>query len=94
MAKYRKKPVVIEAIKFDGDFTKVDKWVGQWCPEDDGQGMWESDDKKALIIDTAEGEMRAEIGDWIIKEPFPTNDRLFYPCKPDIFEATYEKVED
>ncbi len=93
--KYRKKPVVIEAIRFDGDFSKVDNWVEQWQPKADeqGQGMWESDDGKALIIDTNEGEMRAEIGDFIIREPFATEDRMFYPCKPDIFEQTYEKVE-
>jgi hypothetical protein len=36
--------------------------------------------------------MHARFGDWIIKEPFPTRDRQFYPCKPDIFDATYEKV--
>jgi hypothetical protein len=37
--------------------------------------------------------MRAEPGDYVIREPFPTDDRRFYPCKPDIFEATYEAVQ-
>jgi hypothetical protein len=45
-------------------------------------------------IHTKEGTMRAEIGDWIIKEPFATADRQFYPCKPDIFAATYEPVDE
>ena len=96
--KYRKRPVVIEAIQFDGsNFKEIFDWVGQWQPEDDGQGMWQADDGKghllnALIVDTAEGEMRADPNDWIIREPFPTGDREFYPCKPDIFEATYELV--
>ena len=94
-----KKPVVIEAIQFNGsNFKEVFDWVGQWQPEDDGQGMWQADDGKghllnALIVDTAEGEMRADPGDWIIREPFPTSDRKFYPCKSDIFEPTYEEVK-
>jgi hypothetical protein len=33
-------------------------------------------------------------GDWVIKEPFPTDDRRFYPCKPEIFEQTYEEVKE
>ena len=94
MAKYRKKPVIVEAMLFTGDFDVVDNWVEQWQPKDDGQGMWESKDKKALIVDTNEGEMRAEIGDYIIREPFATDDRMFYPCKPDIFHATYDLVEE
>lgn len=61
MAKYRKKPIVIEAYQ-----TKV-----------------------KMIIDTLEGAMVANVGDWIIKG---VNGEL-YPCKPDIFEKTYEPVE-
>jgi hypothetical protein len=37
--------------------------------------------------------MKAFPGDWIIKEPFPTTDRKFYPCKRDIFEKTYESLD-
>lgn len=44
---------------------------------------------KEMIIDTLEGQMKANIGDWIIKG---VNGEL-YPCKPDIFEKTYEKYE-
>ncbi len=92
--KYRKKPVVIEAMQFtSSNYKEIFAWVGQYQPEDDGQGMWESDDKVVLIIDTLEGEMRAEKNDYIIKEPFPTSDRQFYPCKPDIFEQTYEEIK-
>ena len=92
--RYRKKPVLIDAIRYTGDFGVIDDWVEQWLPRDaeQGQGMWESSDGKALIIDTNEGEMRAEIGDFIIREPFATEDRMFYPCKPDIFEQTYDEV--
>ncbi len=45
-----------------------------------------------IEIRTKEGLMRADFGDWIIQEPFPTEDRQFYPCKPEIFEATYSIV--
>lgn len=45
-----------------------------------------------LIIKTKEGEMKADIGDYVIKEPFPTDNRKFYPCKADIFNKRYEKV--
>lgn len=90
--KYRKRPIVIDAIQFTGDYEKIFKWVGQWHDEDDGPGMWESKDglpEKGLIIDTLEGELRADKNDWIIKGIKGE----FYPCKPDIFEQTYEIVE-
>jgi hypothetical protein len=60
MAKYRKKPIVIEAIQV----------------------------QEEVIIETLEGNMRASIGDWIITGI--NGER--YPCKPDIFEKTYELV--
>lgn len=46
-----------------------------------------------IEIPTLEGRMRASVGDYIIEEPSPTKDRRYYPCKPKIFEATYEAVE-
>lgn len=93
--KFRKRPIEVDAMLFTGDFDAVNKWVSQWLPENEeqGQGMWSEPDG-AMVVDTAEGEMRAEIGDWIIREPFPVNDREFYPCKPDIFERTYESVSN
>ncbi len=45
----------------------------------------------SLLIETKEGVMKTMHGDYIIKEPFPTGDRDFYPCKPDIFLMTYDK---
>jgi hypothetical protein len=84
--KFRKKPVVIEAIEWNGDFNLFD----QWCYEvgvSNKCSIWSGAE---LHIPTLEGEMHAQPGDWIIcgvkKE--------LYPCKPDIFEQTYEKVED
>ena len=47
---------------------------------------------KGLIIKTRDGDMSCEVGDYVIKEPFPTDDRKFYPCKPAIFKETYEEI--
>lgn len=77
--KYRKKPVVIEAVKFDGDnVPEIKAFVGNKC--------YVGDDE--MLIRTLEGEMRVSLGDYVIKGV----QGEFYPCKPDIFEATYEKV--
>lgn len=81
--KYRKKPVVIEAIKYNGENRKeIEKFVGKSLVK------YLSD--SSLMIPTLEGEHIATLGDWIIKGVKGE----FYPCKPDIFEATYEPVND
>jgi hypothetical protein len=98
--KYQKKPVVIEAIQWNGNSNKqeIDEFVGRELKaEIESETAYIAGMGKptfSLLIDTREGTMKAYPNDWIIKEPFPTNDRKFYPCKPDIFEATYESVED
>lgn len=80
MRKYRKKPVIIEAIKYDGENkVEVQEFVGKYL---------DSTGKKQLKIDTLEGTMLANIGDYIIRGV----NGEFYPCKPDIFEKTYEKI--
>ena len=85
MAKYRKKPVVIEAVQWDGTNGDLIKEWGK------GFRKIEYDLKPAILrIYTLEGVMEASLGDWVIKG---IKGEL-YPCKPDIFEATYEKVED
>lgn len=81
MAQYRKKPVVIEAVLWDGNLMTVEPLLSY------GQVEQELGDY-ALLIPTLEGTMRAEVGDWIIKG---IKGEL-YPCKPDIFAATYEPV--
>jgi hypothetical protein len=81
--KYRKKPVVIEAVQFTG---KNDAEVMAFCPI----ARDPVDKKPNLIIPTLEGEHLCSVGDWVIKGVAGE----FYPCKPDIFERTYEKVED
>ena len=89
--KFIKKPVVIEAMQFT-DKTK-DK-VLIWAQEIQMniQHSWDKDNKPCILVPTLEGEMICSLGDWLIKEPFPTDWRKIYPCKPDIFEKTYEKI--
>ncbi|HEX3018612.1 MAG TPA: hypothetical protein VHP31_12280 [Caproicibacter sp.] len=86
MAKYRKKPVEIEAMQFTNENKdRVYHWASEQqmniYPAFDGV-------KPVLRIPTLEGEMTASIGDFIIRGV----NGEFYPCKPDIFEKTYELV--
>lgn len=90
MIKYRKKPVIIEAMQLTDDTAlfQLLHWIDdngakvkEWC--------WD-DDEKYYIIETLEGNMKAEEGDYIIKGVKGE----FYPCKPDIFELTYEEIGD
>lgn len=87
MGKYRKKPVVIEAVQWKG------MGFQQWHEMRDFVGSalfpYETNPPDNIVIRTLEGDMRAVPGDWIIKGVKGE----FYPCKPDIFEATYEAVE-
>jgi len=98
--KYRKKPIVIEAMQFKIKEVHDDYDVGclrsaikinEWCSGADVAHYDETAATAAYItIGTLEGNMIAKPGDWIIKGVKGE----FYPCKPDIFEATYEKVDD
>lgn len=81
MAKYRKKPVIIDAVLFDG-INSAD--IHEFC----GDNVREPVGETYLEIETLEGTMKANPGDYIIKGV----NGEFYPCKPDIFEKTYEKV--
>jgi hypothetical protein len=78
MHKYRKKPVEIEALQWTGDNLED---IFKFCD----QAYFNSGQLK---IETLEGTMTASIGDYIIKGV----QAEFYPCKPDIFELTYDKV--
>lgn len=82
--KYKKKPVVIEAIKYTGNnFEEIIHFCNSLRMEKTIElGVF-------LVIKTLEGEHVATPGDYIIKGVKGE----FYPCKPDIFEMTYEKVE-
>jgi hypothetical protein len=84
--KYRKKPVEIEAIRVDSmDYDGVCD-IMAWCG---GRvSVWDHDVDYLFYIDTLEGQMHVRSGDWIIKGVKGE----FYPCKADIFEATYDEV--
>lgn len=83
---YRKKPVVIEAMQFTSGFAMR---AADWCQ---GEVFLVSDKPPSSVYElriyTLEGWMTAKDGDWIIKGV----QGEFYPCKPDIFAATYEAV--
>jgi len=89
--KYRKKPIEIEAMLFD---YRTKDQVYRWATsiQMNVHHGWDEEGKPCLKIPTLEGEMMCSLGDYLIKEPFPTNWRKLYPCKPDIFHNTYEKV--
>lgn len=93
--KYRKKPVVIEAVQLCKNNTKeVLEFMGQKVDLNCDMAFqrWEeycnSVKNEGLTIHTLEGDIIASIGDYIIKGV----NGEFYPCKPDIFDKTYEKV--
>jgi len=85
--KFRKKPVVIEAFKWTGDQNQAEDpvWIVDAINKNDVRF---SADNQRLLIDTLEGTMEAKQGDYIIQGIKGE----IYPCKPDIFKATYEKV--
>lgn len=99
MAKFRKKPVVVEAFQWNG-FFEPESAPGWFLNELEnsnkmelGEGTLEVWSKLTggadLVIRTLEGKMTASVGDYIIKGV----QGEIYPCKPDIFEQTYEAVE-
>lgn len=84
MPKYKKLPVLIEAREFTGEnFHEFLLWADEY--EVPMQG-----DETSLTVETLEGPMKANIGDFIIRGV--ANE--FYPCKPEIFAASYEPAED
>jgi hypothetical protein len=100
MAKYRKKPIVIEAVQLRWDtWSEICKFVSKTAF---GGGVFlddttfkelpegEASNTMGLKINTLEGTMLAQQGDYIIKGISGE----FYPCKPDIFEQTYEPVTE
>ena len=107
--KFRKKPIVIEAFQLQQDFftpfiknkeekfkPKLEKDGSVSCLETYIEHVFADlyiavkKDTETLFVKTIEGDMRASLGDWIIKGV----NGEFYFCKPDIFEKTYEQVEE
>lgn len=105
MAKFRKKPVVIEAVQWKGtpngdnssivevyNFLTGENITGGLQAKTEGEHFrvdYPGAGAPQLIIKTLEGEMTANHYDWIIKGV----NGEYYPCKPDIFEKTYEAVD-
>jgi hypothetical protein len=85
MARYRKKPVVVDAWQFDGTWETAKDIVSM----DQRIGWSEGSDGTRIVIDTLDGQMVALPGDWVIRGV----KNEFYPCKPDVFVATYDPEE-
>ena len=90
MPNYRKRPVEVAAVRWDGgngaeiaEFVGRDGKIEERPVAGPGRGL-----RPGIVINTLEGDMTATVGDWIIRGVKGE----FYPCKPDIFEATYEEV--
>ena len=84
--KFKKKPVVIEAIQYTGH-KSYKEMLGHW--DDSFDDKTSVEDLDGFFIETLEGKHRVSINDWIIRGVKGE----FYPCKPDIFEMTYEKAD-
>lgn len=93
MPNFRKKPVVIEARQMTSPVALIDimRWIDasggrtrEWCW--DGEEDTGLPPERYLVIKTLEGDHKAQEGDWVIKGVAGE----FYPCKPEIFAATYE----
>lgn len=87
--KYRKRPVVIEAIQFEDTAERICE-IHEFLGGDEMRVNYKDEDNPFIPIETLEGTMKANVGDYIIKGV----NGEFYPCKPNIFEKTYEKVDD
>ncbi len=96
MTKFRKKPVVIEAVQFSENTRTEAERITEWVNSQGGNarcGIGSSDSGYAadlVFITTLEGVMKANPFDWIIRGIKGE----FYPCRDDIFEATYEPVSE
>ena len=82
MPKFRKKPIIIEAVQYTGNNIR---YITDELNMSENYYRYEDFE---LYINTLEGKFKADVGDWIIKG---IKDE-FYPCKPDIFEMTYETI--
>ena len=90
--KYRKKPIIVEAVKWTGlNLEEIKNFVDESLLYNICDGAWEVGEAPVVVdmqIRTLEGNMSVSVGDYIIKGV----QGEFYPCKPDIFKETYETV--
>lgn len=90
MARYRKKPVVIEARQLSVEsHGSISIWIAEAGYNVKHASRPPMRAVTGIVIETLEGDMTADYGDWIIKGVKGE----FYPCKPDIFAATYEAAD-
>jgi hypothetical protein len=91
MPYFRKKPVVIEAVQFTGpdSYLEILDWMKTSGNAHALLAGETASSTPRMLVHTLEGTMAADPGDWIIRGVKGE----FYPCKPDIFEATYEPAE-
>lgn len=89
MAKYRKKPIVIDAVQWNCEQSELDQ-VNAWWAAAGNTAPFTLNPSKTIAIPTPEGTVLAIPGDWVIRGVKGE----IYPCKNDIFELTYEKVEE
>lgn len=89
--KYRKKPIVVEAFQYDGDFIdrNGNPYVPVWAIYAEEMNVLYFTDDGELYVKTLEGNMHVSVGDYIIRGIFGE----LYACKPDVFYETYEKVD-
>lgn len=87
---YRKVPVVIQAIEYDGSEesrTAILQWTGEYEVRSKIQEI--NTGEKKIAIETKEGWITASVGDYVIKGV----ENEFYPCKPSVFDTTYQWVK-
>lgn len=98
MARYRKRPVVIDAVQWDGTARAATPIIN-WILDGGGTARYHEPveeparhayEPPTIVIDTLEGPHHTRPDDWVIKGV----QGEFYPCKPDIFEATYEPANE
>lgn len=86
---YVKKPVAVAAVHFTDpeDISQIRNWIGMKTSD---WRLYPAQNRVVILINTLEGTMAADVGDYIIKGVKGE----FYPCKPDIFEQTYEELNE
>lgn len=97
VGRFRKKPVEVEVMRLEQDAASVVDWItsnggqcraGEYAIQQYGRNEYPFNGRHSVWITTLEGDMRADPGDYVIKGVKGE----FYPCKPDIFDATYEAL--
>lgn len=88
--KFRKKPIVIDAVRFDGSLEGAQQILAELGLDEEIGRFYTTTAGGHLEIRTLEGVMTASPGDYVIRGVAGE----VYPCKPNIFEATYERVYD